>query len=325
MDERSSRVENTFNALGKRVVTALGRQEWLERPSYRLEHALSFAYLALGDARERVVNLLNGVWLGHPLHPPLTDFAIGSVGATVALDAISLLPGRPASGEAARLARHGLGAGILANLAAAATGVTDWQHTHEEARRVGLVHGALNTAATAMYAVSWWDRHRGRRRRGIASTAAGYGLTLASGYLGGKLVFEWRIGTDHSGPRLASREWSAALPSASLQDGQLNRVEVDGVGLVVHRDGQRVTAFGQYCPHLAAPMADGWVDRGRVVCPWHGSRFELESGEVQRGPATSSLPCYQARVRDGMIEVRDATHQHVAGGKARCRRKGVTP
>ena len=61
-----------------------------------------------------------------------------------------------------------------------------------------------------------------------------------------------------------------------------------------------MTAFGEYCPHLAAPMADGWVDRGRVVCPWHGSRFELESGEVQRGPPTSSLPCYEARLRDGM-------------------------
>lgn len=316
MVERSSRVENKLNYWGRQAVAALARQEWLERPSYRLEHALDFAYLATGGARERVVNLLHGVWLGHPVHPPLTDLAIGSIGSTLALDAMSLLRGRPAAGEAARLARHSLGAGILANLAAAATGVTDWQHTHEEARRVGLVHGALNAAATGLYTVSWWERRRGRRFRGIASTALGYGLTLTSSYLGGKLVFEWRIGIDHSGPRLSGQEWSPALPSSSLEDGRLHHVEVDGVGLVLHRDGERVTAFGECCPHLAAPMADGWVDRGRIVCPWHGSRFALESGEVQRGPATSSLPCYEARLRDGMVEVRDgAQHNtHVREG-----------
>jgi len=51
-------------------------------------------------------------------------------------------------------------------------------------------------------------------------------------------------------------------------------------------------------------MADGWVDRGRLVCPWHGSWFATESGDVVRGPAAAPLPRYQARVVDGMIEVR---------------------
>jgi Rieske Fe-S protein len=51
------------------------------------------------------------------------------------------------------------------------------------------------------------------------------------------------------------------------------------------------------------PMHDGWVDRGRIVCPWHGSHFACRSGEVLRGPATAPLPSYHTRIRDGVIEV----------------------
>jgi nitrite reductase/ring-hydroxylating ferredoxin subunit len=92
------------------------------------------------------------------------------------------------------------------------------------------------------------------------------------------------------------------LPVTAL-NGEPQRVEIDGVGMVLHRDGEVVLAVGERCPHLGAPMVDGWVDRGRIVCPWHGSRFECASGNVTRGPATASLPRYPTRIRDGMIEV----------------------
>jgi hypothetical protein len=95
-------------------LSAIGRQEWLDRPSYRLEHLLSFAYNALGNARDSVTNALNGVWLGHPVHPPLASLASGALGTTVALDALSVLPGRPASEvlDASRFATRSLGLGL---------------------------------------------------------------------------------------------------------------------------------------------------------------------------------------------------------------------
>lgn len=142
----------------------------MDRPSYRLEHLLSFVYNGLGGARDRVTNALNGVWLGHPVHPPLASLTSGAIGTTVGLDALSLLPGRPDSElvDASRFASRALGLGILANIASAVTGVTDWQHTHEEHRRIGLVHGVLNLLATGLYIMSWVDRRRGRHLRGIA-------------------------------------------------------------------------------------------------------------------------------------------------------------
>ncbi len=63
--------------VGSKVVAAIGRQEWMDRPSYRFEHLLSFAYNGLGSARNTVTNALNGVWLGHPVHPPLVSDASG--------------------------------------------------------------------------------------------------------------------------------------------------------------------------------------------------------------------------------------------------------
>ncbi|MCV7444715.1 Rieske 2Fe-2S domain-containing protein [Mycobacterium paraense] len=284
-----------------RLRTTLGQQEWLDRPSYRVEHGLTFLFAALGRYRDRVSNALHGTWLGHPLHPALTSVPTGAVATTVAMDAAGLLPGRaPGWRDASRFA---LGVGIVGSVGAAATGLTDWQHTHERSRRIGLVHGALNGVATVLYAVSWWDRRRNRHLRGMASSALGYGLTLGSGYLGGALVFGSAAGVDRAGARLSGDRWTPVLPATAL-DGQPRRVEVDGVGLVLYRNDGRVLAVGERCPHLGAPMGDGWIDRDRIVCPWHGSRFACESGQVLRGPATAPLPSYPVRVRDGLVEVR---------------------
>ncbi len=297
---------------GERVLVTLGRQRWLDRPSYRLEHGLGLALAACGDAGERLSNLLHGVWLGHPLHPLITSFPTGAAATTVALDVASGLTGR--GSRLREASRFALGVGVVASLGAAATGLHDWQHTQEQARRVGLVHGGLNAAATGLYVASWWDRGRGRHRRGMASSALGYGITIASAHLGAALVYRFGTGVDRSGPRPEIPEWTPVLAATELKAGHGQRVEVAGVGVVLLRDGEQVLAVGERCPHLGAPMVDGWVDRNRIVCPWHGSRFEPASGKVLRGPATAPLPCYPTRVREGMIELRDGAPHAVAAG-----------
>ena len=299
-------IEHAVHKSGERVLSFVGRQEWLDRPSYRFEHVLGLVFNAFGGARNRVTNALNGVWLGHPAHAPLVSMASGAIGTTVALDALTALKGKIGEGVlgTTQLARHALALGILANLGSVVTGVTDWQHTHEQERRIGLVHGLLNVAATALYVFSWNERRRGRHLRGRVASVIGYGIATGSGYLGGALVFGSGIGIDRSGARLNTTKWTPVLSEESLPNGKLRRVDVDGVGVVVCRDGDSVAAIGEYCPHLAAPMADGWLDRGRIICPWHGSQFDIDSGRVIRGPATAPLPRYQARLNDGVVEVR---------------------
>ena len=58
----------------------------------------------------------------------------------------------------------------------------------------------------------------------------------------------------------------------------------------------------------AAIWEPGWqtdvVEGGVLVCPWHGSCFDLRDGSVARGPAVFPLPAYDTRIEGGQVEVR---------------------
>jgi len=164
------------------MLAALGRQGWLDRPGYRLEHGVGLALATCGGAGERISNVLYGVRLGHPLHPLVTAVPMGAVTTAVALDAASLLPHH--SPDLREVSRFALAVGIVGSLGAAVTGLHDWQQTQERTRRVGLVHGALNSIATGLYIASWFDRRRGRHRRGMAGSALGYASPLPAAISG---------------------------------------------------------------------------------------------------------------------------------------------
>jgi nitrite reductase/ring-hydroxylating ferredoxin subunit len=100
----------------------------------------------------------------------------------------------------------------------------------------------------------------------------------------------------------------AALPRASLQDGRPERVLVEGVDVLVVRDGDRLFAIGNRCTHQGAPLSKGRVtfsgSIASITCPVHGSTFDLATGAVMRAPATRPEPAYDVRVNEGVIEVR---------------------
>ena len=126
--------------------------------------------------------LLRGEWLGHPLHPALTDLPIGFWTSAWALD---LIGGRRCATASTVL----VGLGVLAALPTAAAGAVDFPEMSPEKQRVGAVHAACNLAATAAYTASLVARCRGRRGRGIAWGFLGAGVATLGGYLGGHLVF----------------------------------------------------------------------------------------------------------------------------------------
>lgn len=125
---------------------------------------------------------LAGEWLGHPLHPMLTDLPIGFWTTAWVLD---LVGGR----RSARVATAMVGLGVASALPTAAAGLVDWADLSVEKKRPGLVHAAANIAATGLYGLSFAARIRGRRFRGIALGMAGAAAATAGGYLGGHLVF----------------------------------------------------------------------------------------------------------------------------------------
>jgi nitrite reductase/ring-hydroxylating ferredoxin subunit len=64
-----------------------------------------------------------------------------------------------------------------------------------------------------------------------------------------------------------------------------------------------VQVLSNTCSHLSAPLDEGELTDGWAVCPWHGSTFDLESGDVVHGPATAPQPKFETRVTGGMVEV----------------------
>jgi hypothetical protein len=120
----------------------------------------------LGPFRERhqdnlVLELTHGGrWVGHPLHPALSDLPIGLwTGATV-LDAVDRSPPPRRGVDAAGVLSA---AGILAAGATALTGLSDWTVSNEQDRRVGLFHGLLNTAALGLQCAALGSRMAGHR------------------------------------------------------------------------------------------------------------------------------------------------------------------
>jgi nitrite reductase/ring-hydroxylating ferredoxin subunit len=167
-----------------------------------------------------------------------------------------------------------------------------------------MVHAAVNLMATSCFAGSWIARGRRCERSGRAVSVVGYAVLLAGGYLGGDLVSRLRVGVDHADRRLRPQRFTTVLGNDQLHERQPVRVEVDGMSIVLVRSGGRIHALGQQCAHQGGPLERGWLQGDTLVCPWHGSAFDLSTGRTRRGPATCPQPVFETRVTDGQIQVR---------------------
>ena len=278
----------------------IANQPWLDAVGKPLSEAVRALFTNAGPAGQTAKNALHGVWLGHPLHPVLTDVPIGAWTTALALDAREVATGDEAYGRAADFA---IGIGLVAAVGAAVTGLNDWSETEGRSRRLGLLHGLLNVTATALVATSYALRRSGARPAARASAVAGYGVALGAAYLGGSLVYRERIGVTHAAIA-EPEEFTPVLESAALPDGAMRKAAIEDASFLVVRQRQRVCALAHSCAHLGGPLSEGTLKDGSVVCPWHGSEFALEDGRVLNGPATAPQPCFAVRERAGQIELR---------------------
>jgi nitrite reductase/ring-hydroxylating ferredoxin subunit/uncharacterized membrane protein len=283
------------------LIKAVEQQQVLDRWSDQIQPLVRDAFNAAGPSGRQVKNVLHGTWLGHPLHPALTDVPLGAWTAAFALDAMESISGRKELGAGADVA---ITVGLVGAAGAAVTGLTDWSETDGRARKVGLLHGVLNAGATALYATSLVLRRKKKRSAGLGFAMLGYAVSSAAAYLGGHLVFGEQIGVDHAAAQEMPKEFVPVLADAELADGEMKRADAEGVAvLLVRREGE-VCALAHTCSHLGGPLSEGKLDGDVVQCPWHGSRFNVGDGSVVDGPATFPQPRFEVRTREGQIEVR---------------------
>lgn len=286
---------------GEALIRAVEQQETLDRLSDQIQPLIRDAFSSAGPAGRKTKNLLHGTWLGHPLHPALTDVPLGAWTAAFALDALESISGRK---ELRAGADAAITVGLVGAAGAAVTGLTDWAETDGRARKVGLLHGLLNASATALYATSLVLRRKKKRSAGLGFAMLGFGVSSAAAYLGGHLVFGEQIGVDHAAAQEMPKDFVTVLADAELAEGEMKRADAAGVPVLLVRCEGEVCALAHTCSHMGGPLSEGKLEGDVVQCPWHGSRFNIRDGSVVDGPATFPQPRFETRVREGQIEVR---------------------
>ncbi|HEV8635703.1 MAG TPA: Rieske 2Fe-2S domain-containing protein [Chloroflexota bacterium] len=274
-------------------------EEPLDKLAVGIQGLLDRAGKPLGAPGQRFKNFLNGVWLGHPLHPALSDAPIGAWFAALGLDMIG----------AHRAADLAIGAGIAAAIPTALSGVADWRDTEGGPRRTGVLHALLNVLGLGCYVGSWLARRSGNRQLGVGLSTTGFALAFGASYLGGDMVFRQGTGVNRTAFTPEATEWTPALAADRLAEGQLvgGEIEVDGERepIVFLKRGDRIHALDGRCAHWGGPLAEGELTEGDcVTCPWHGSQFSMADGSVKQGPAAYPQPRFEARIREGQVEVR---------------------
>ena len=284
-----------LNRLLDKITDTIERTEALDKPSDALAAVWNKVL-----SPQPVVDVLSGSPIGHPLHPLLVTVPIGAWTSALVLDLTGDEDG----------ARRLTALGVLAAAPTAIAGWSDWRYTVGGERRVGLVHAVANGAAVAAYGFSWLARRRGNHVSGVAWSVAGGAMLGVGGWLGGHLSYALGVGVDTTAFQHVADDWTEVLPAEPVQAGSLTGADVSGVPLVLTRDpAGQVVALADRCTHRGAPLHEGELSDGCIVCPWHDSAFELDGGVV-RGPAQRPQAAYEVQERDGRIWVRrpDETH-----------------
>jgi nitrite reductase/ring-hydroxylating ferredoxin subunit/uncharacterized membrane protein len=247
--------------------------------------------------RGPIKDALHGVWLGHPLHPVLTDLPIGFWTSAFVLD---LVGGKRARAAADRL----VGFGVAAALPTAAAGVADWSELNQPERRSGLVHASANVLATALYGLSLLARWRSRRTAGVVLGLAGATAATVGGFLGGHLSFRRASGVNQALGAPEAEDWTELTVEGTIGGEKPTVAQLDGATLAAVIDDGRPAALFARCSHLGGPLQEGEFEDGCLRCPWHGSTFRVADGTVVHGPATAPQPAYEVRTAGQQTQAR---------------------
>lgn len=247
---------------------------------------------------------------GHPIHPILVSFPIAFFTATVIFDTLGMLSG---SINWHDLAWYMQIAGIGCGLLAAIPGFIDYLTVvppNSSGKKRGAAHGILNVVVILLFLIAWLLRKNEELSISIFSLEVlGLALVGYTGWLGGTLVYRNQIGVDirYAG---AGKTKDITLPArngtvtirevAELKLNQMMLIRVNKKRIVVCRTENGLRAFDDHCTHRGGFLSGGSMICGTVQCPWHGSQFDVTTGEVKAGPAKNKITVYKISESQGM-------------------------
>jgi nitrite reductase/ring-hydroxylating ferredoxin subunit/uncharacterized membrane protein len=241
-----------------------------------------------------IKDLLNGVWLGHPLHPAITDVPIGAYVVALVLD----FTGQRSASTAA------IGIGIVFMLVAALAGYADYIDLENKPRQFGTIHSSLMLVALVFYVVSFLMRLGATPSPAeVWLSVIGFLIVITSAYVGGELVYNLGTQVDRHAWRGGGTKW-AALDVTDVPADKPVKAKAGAQTLVVVRRGTTLNALHDVCAHQGCSLSEGKIVGETIECGCHGSRYRLADGLVVRGPAVFDQPHYEVREAEGKLEVR---------------------
>ncbi len=88
-----------------------------------------------------------------------------------------------------------------------------------------------------------------------------------------------------------------------MRDKETLRLDVNGVAIVLAKIEGKYYALQEYCTHRFGPLSEGSFQGENVICPWHGSCFDVRTGKVTNGPAKVDLRTFPIEIREGKVYV----------------------
>jgi nitrite reductase/ring-hydroxylating ferredoxin subunit/uncharacterized membrane protein len=260
-------------------------------------------YRALGSPGKLLQDFLNGSWLGHSLHPVLTDVVVGGATMVIFLDILRILFGVDGLEDATSWT---LGVTVVAGVATIVTGLTDFKDTATgDERNVAGLHGVINIVAVVLFLVSLLQRLGGAHDAAFWMALVAYVVISVGAYIGGHVVFKFGYMVNHNAFARGKRakEFTPILAVAELPDATPTKASFGATTLVLVRRGDVVHALKETCSHAGGPLSEGELRDDTITCPWHFSTFRLSDGAVRHGPATSRQVAYRARINAGQVEI----------------------
>ena len=100
-------------------------------------------------------------------------------------------------------------------------------------------------------------------------------------------------------------DWVDVAPASDFPPGGSRVVDVDDAMIAVFNLGGEYFAIEDVCTHDGGELASGTVEGEEIVCPRHGARFNIKTGEVTAPPAYEAVATFPVRVHNGIVQVRD--------------------
>jgi 3-phenylpropionate/trans-cinnamate dioxygenase ferredoxin subunit len=100
-------------------------------------------------------------------------------------------------------------------------------------------------------------------------------------------------------------DWIVAADVDALKPGEVRVVDADGTAIAVFNVAGEFFALEDVCTHDGGQLTGGCIEDGEVVCPRHGARFSIRSGEALTPPAYEPTAVFPIRIEDGKVLVRD--------------------